>query len=79
MEGYHNTSTRDEFSKQAAFRCFTCDDKGHTSKQYPSKALFCGNWNKPKVGVKDAVVQQGFVRHYFVGIGISQELELKVQ
>ena len=42
-------------------RCFTCDGKGHTSKQCPSKALFCGNQNKPSFGVKGSVVRQGFV------------------
>ena len=43
MEEYHNTSTGDEFSKQAVLRYFTCDGKEHISKQCPSAAQFCGN------------------------------------
>ena len=55
-EGYHNTSSRDEFSEKNVLRYFTCDGKGHTSKQCPSKALFCGKWNKSRFGANDTVV-----------------------
>ena len=39
-EGYHNITTRDEFS--AVLRCFTCNGKGHTSKQCPVRHYFMG-------------------------------------
>ena len=48
-------------------RCFTCDGKGHTSKQCLSKTLFCGNQNKPSFGDKGTVVHcQGFVNGLLV-------------
>ena len=47
-------------------RCFTCNGKGHTSRQCPSRALFCGNTNKPRVDTKGTVVQQGVVNGLLV-------------
>ena len=61
----HHNPTREE-SRQALLRCFTCDCKGHTSKQCPSKALFCGDRNKPRGVVVGTVLRQGVVNGFLV-------------
>ena len=63
-DGQHNP-TREE-TRQALLRCFTCDGKGHTSKQYPSKALFCGDRNKPTGVAVGTVLRQGVVNGFLV-------------
>ena len=45
---------------------YTCDGKGHTSKQCPSKALFCGNRNKPRGAVDSTVLREGAVNGFLV-------------
>ena len=61
-----STGPRDNSSKQAVLRCYTCDGKGHTSKQCPSGALFCGNSSKEKGGVKNTILRQGLVNGILV-------------
>ena len=61
-----STGPRDNSSKQAVLRCYTCDGKGHTSKQCPSRALFCGNSSKEKGGVKNTILRQGLVNGILV-------------
>ena len=61
-----NSANREESSRQAVLRCYTCDGKGHTSKQCPSKALFCGNRNKPRGAVEGTVLRQGVVNGFLV-------------
>ena len=61
-----NSANREESSRQAVLRCYTCDGKGHTSKQYPSKAIFCGNKNKPRGVVEGTVLRQGVVNGFLV-------------
>ena len=60
-----NSVNGEELSRQAVLRCCTCDGKGHTSKQCPSKALFCGNMNKPR-GAVEGTVLQGVVNGFLV-------------
>ena len=61
-----NSANREESSRQPVLRCYTCDGKGHTSKQCPSKALFCGNRNKPRGAVEGTVLRQGVVNGFMV-------------
>ena len=61
-----NSANREESSRQAVLRCYTCDGKDHTSKQCPSKALFCGNRNKPRGAVEGTVLRQGVVNGFLV-------------
>ena len=65
-EGNISTGPRDNSSKQVVLRCYTCDGKGHTSKQCPSRALFCGNSSKEKGGVKNTILRQGLVNGILV-------------
>ena len=50
-DGQFNSMNKEESSRQAVLRCYTGDSNGLTSKQCASKALFCGNRNKPRVVV----------------------------
>ena len=61
-----NSANREESSRQPVLRCYTCDGKGHTSKQCPSKALFCGNRNKLRGTVEGTVLQQGLVNGFLM-------------
>ena len=51
-----NSMNMEESSRQAVQRCYTCDGKGYTSKQCPSKEQFCGNRNKPRGAVENTVL-----------------------
>ena len=65
-DGQFNSTNREESSRQAVLRCYTCLGKGHTSKQRPSKVLFCRNRNKPRGAVEGTVLQQGVVNGILV-------------
>ena len=65
-DGQLNSANREESSRQAVLRCYTCDGKGHTSKQCPSKVLFCGNRNKPRDTVEGTAIRQGVVNGFLV-------------
>ena len=64
-EGPHSSTSREE-TRQATLRCYTCDGKGHTLKQCPSKGLFCRNRNELRSIVKDTVLRQGDVNGFLV-------------
>ena len=65
-DGQFNSTNREESSGQAVLKCYTCDGLGHTSKQCPSKALFCGHRNKPRSAVEGTVLRQGVVNGFLV-------------
>ena len=56
IDGQFNSMNMEESSRQAVLRCYTCDGKGYTSKRCPNKELFCGNRNKPRGAVENAVL-----------------------
>ena len=55
-EQFHSMN-QEELSRQAVLRYYTCDGKGHTSKHCPTKALLCGNRNKPRGAVEGTVLR----------------------
>ena len=65
MEGPHNSTNREE-SRQAMLRRYTSHRKGHTSKQCPSKALFCRNRSELRNTVEDIKLRQGVVNGFLV-------------